>query len=152
MFKHLLIPLDGSEHAERALPYAVEIANEQARITLLTIVEIPITPFTVSPSPPVLPQEQEDYETYRIHKLTHADQYLKKIAFKLKDRVENVETYVQGGNDPAGKILDFCGEHAVDVIVMATRGYSGLTRWIMGSVTQKVLQASSCPVLIIPHH
>lgn len=48
--------------------------------------------------------------------------------------------------------MNFAEEQAVEFIVMATRGRSGVTRWIMGSVTQKVLQAAICPVFVVPAH
>lgn len=150
MFKHILVPIDGSERSERAIPYAIEIAPQDAKITLLYIAEIPITPFLVSPSPPVLPQETEFYEVHRIRTIERAEKYLKETVASLPTHQATIETKLITGNDPAEHILAFTEEQAVDVIVMATRGHSGLTRWIMGSVTQKVLQAVTCPVLVVP--
>ncbi len=75
---------------------------------------------------------------------------MKETVASLPPHQATVETKLVTGNNPADHILAFTEEQAVDVIVMGTRGHSGLTRWIMGSVTQKVLQAVTCPVLVIP--
>ncbi|GAB1422301.1 universal stress protein [Anaerolineales bacterium] len=151
MFKHILVPLDGSKYSERAIPYALEIAAQEAKISLIYITEIPVTPFMISPSPPLLPQETESYEMYRIRQIERAETYLKETVTSLASKHQaKIETKLITGKDPAEHILAFTEQHAVDVIVMATHGYSGFTRWIMGSVTQKVLQASPCPVLVVP--
>lgn len=150
MFKHILVPLDGSERSERAIPYAIEITPQGAKLTLLYIVEIPLTPFLISPAPPALPQETEPYEMSRIRHIERAEKYLKETVSSLPSHQITIETKLITGKDPAEHILAFTEEQAVDVIVMATRGHSGLTRWIMGSVTQKVLQATLCPVFVVP--
>jgi len=150
MFKHILVPLDGSERSEHAIPYAIEITPQGAKITLLYIVEVPITPFLISPAPPALPQETELYEMFRIRHIESAEKYLKETVSSLSTHQATVETKLITGKDPAEHILAFTEEQVVDVIVMATRGHSGLTRWIMGSVTQKVLQATLCPVFVVP--
>lgn len=152
MFKHILVPLDGSERSERALPHAIEITPQGAKITLLYVVEVPITPFIISPSPPALPQETESYEMHRIRHVEKAKAYLQKIASSFSADQIAIETNLITGKDPAEHIVDFAEEQAIDVIVMATRGHSGVTRWIMGSVTQKVLQAAVCPVFVVPAH
>jgi nucleotide-binding universal stress UspA family protein len=68
----------------------------------------------------------------------------------LPDHQATIQTKLITGNNPAEHILAFSEEQAIDVIVMATHGHSGITRWIMGSVTQKILQVATCPVLIVP--
>lgn len=152
MFTHILVPLDGSERSERAIPHAISIAPHGAKITLLYIVEISITPFLISPAPPALPQETEPYEMHRIRHIENAEAYLKKKSAALSSDQVTIQTRVVTGKDPAEHILLVAEEQEVNVIVMATRGHSGITRWILGSVTLKVLQASSCPVFIVPAH
>jgi nucleotide-binding universal stress UspA family protein len=68
----------------------------------------------------------------------------------LPDHQATIQTKLITGNNPAEHILAFSEEQAIDVIVMATHGHSGITPWIMGSVTQKILQVATCPVLIVP--
>lgn len=150
MFRHILVPVDSSERSELALPFAAKIASQDSKITLLYVVEVPLYPFFISPSPPALPQETEDYAIARQRHIEKAEAYLKRLQSSLAH--PSVETQIITGRDPAEHILDFSNKQAVDVIVIATRGHSGITRWIMGSVTQKVLQAASCPVLAIPSH
>ena len=150
MLKHILVPLDGSERAERAIPYAIEIATPSTKVTLLYVLELPITPFLVSASPPALPQQTENYDLHRARRIEHAREYLRQASSSFEGKAETIETRVILGSDPAEKILDFSEAQTVDVIVMATRGHSGIKWWFMGSVTQKVLQAASCPVFVVP--
>ncbi|MFQ5530430.1 MAG: universal stress protein, partial [Gemmatimonadota bacterium] len=53
-------------------------------------------------------------------------------------------------DDPAHTIVAFASEQPIDLIVMATHGRTGVGRWLMGSVTSKVLRASSVPVVVVP--
>lgn len=150
MIKHILVPLDSSERSELAIPYALQIARLGTKISLLYVLEIPMTPFLVSPSPPVLPQETELYHSFRIRHIEKAEAYLKKTTDALSAQPADIEGKLITGNNPAEHILEFAEEYTVDLIVMSTRGHSGISRWIMGSVTQKVLQVSPCPVLVVP--
>jgi nucleotide-binding universal stress UspA family protein len=152
MFRHILVPLDGSERSERAIPHALSIASDQTKITLFHVIPILLVPFPASPEAPVVAAESEYYEKQRVYTFQRVETYLKRVASTIKDWSGSLEFRFDVGNDPALVILDFCDRHAVDVIVMATRGQSGLSRWLMGSVTQKVLQAAHCPVFVIPTH
>ena len=51
--------------------------------------------------------------------------------------------------DVAGNIIDLAAEEKADLIVMTTHGYSGITRWMLGSITERVLRDAPCPVLVI---
>ncbi|MFW5748924.1 MAG: universal stress protein [Chloroflexota bacterium] len=150
MLEHILVPLDGSERSERALTYAIEISAEDTQITLLYVVYIPVTPFPISPAPPALPQETKDYERYRLQYAEKAERYLQRVKSTMVEQHAAVQTKLLIGKDPAEAIVEFSETQAVDAIVMATRGHSGIMRWFMGSTTQKVLQAVDCPVLIVP--
>ena len=69
-------------------------------------------------------------------------------AEKLKSQGLTARTAVVSGN-PSEEILDFAGKNQVDLIIMSTHGRSGVSRWVMGSVTDRVLRHSMVPVLAV---
>lgn len=149
MLKHVLVPLDGSKFAEQALVYAERLIDGDGQLTLLSVVEdVPIYPL-VSPSPPLLAQEIQNYRTFSKNAAVKANQYLHEVSEKIS--VQPITLKVIVSDNVAAAIIEEAQESAVDVIVMSTHGYSGINRWLLGSVTQKVLQASPCPILVIPN-
>jgi nucleotide-binding universal stress UspA family protein len=145
MFKKIVVPLDGSTLAEQALPSAVELAKAfDGQIFLLHVV----TNYLVPPY-------GIDYqlgETFRDVAIREAHEYLENIRGKLEStfsgtfHVKVIEGLV------AENILDFANFQNADVIVMGTHGRSGVGRWVFGSVAERVLRASNCPVLLIRAH
>jgi len=145
-FKHALFPLDGSPLAEHALPYAKAIYREGARITLLQVVDLPVIPPDVDATAFGLPPGTRA-EPYLCEQ---AETYLSKVRSEFQTSFASITTEVIDSTDPSGAIIAFSDENAVDLIVMVTHGRSGLSRLLMGSMTQKVLQAATCPVLVVP--
>ena len=144
MYKEILVPLDGSELAEAALPHARELAKAfGARMTLLTVVE-PISiypqPGMIGPVVSVAMNIQEEME--------NAKQYLQKIEENMKAKGLEVRKVVIEG-DPASRICDYAHETGADLIVMSTHGRSGIQRWVYGSVADRVLRGAKIPVLLI---
>lgn len=147
--QHVLVPLDGSPFAEQALQYAVSLVSETGKVTLLMVIEIPVIYSMVSPSPPILPGEMEDYETHRKKRLLRSQEYLNRIANELS--VSKIDCKVINAPDPAETIVETARDQQVNAIVMSTHGRRGVSRWLMGSVTQKVLHAAPCPVFVVPN-
>jgi nucleotide-binding universal stress UspA family protein len=145
MFEHVLVPLDGSQLAERALEHARQIVNRQGTITLLTAVDVPEIPMYGLYPPASIP----DYQAAVEDALPQARAYLEQIARELVAAGYRVSTEAQIG-DAAEVIARTAEELGVDAIVMSTHGRSGLSRWLFGSVTSKVLSAKVCPVLVVP--
>jgi nucleotide-binding universal stress UspA family protein len=148
MLKNILIPLDGSQLAETAVRYAKEILAEDGKLTLLSVVqppEVPMYDFYPTPAPRMRSFEDEMKDAVK-----YAQDYLEKLADELRsDLGVTVITRIENG-DPALEIVAAAEESKSDAIVMSTHGRSGLSRWIFGSVTQKVLAAAPCPILVIP--
>jgi nucleotide-binding universal stress UspA family protein len=149
MIQHILVPLDGSQLAELALPYAVQMGYPNRHITLLSVIDIPEiqayslyeVPMTISP---------DAYNDFVANAERSARDYLQRIAEQLRtdsQLVINTEYYV---GEPASVILDRARKLKIDAIVMSTHGRSGFSRWLFGSVTQKVLNAMPCPVFVVP--
>jgi nucleotide-binding universal stress UspA family protein len=148
MLSQVLVTLDGSQLSERALNYARQVVDTTGEITLLTVVDVPDYPiYTVYPMP--LPAPEPDYSTIVTDMLTIAREYVDGIANSLRLAGYRVKTVVKSG-DPATNIIEVAQERKVDAIVISTHGRSGLSKWLFGSVTQKVLSVMPCPVIVVP--
>jgi nucleotide-binding universal stress UspA family protein len=146
MFENILVPLDGSQLAELALQPALAIASQSgSKITLLTV---PVRQQVVLPSsagygPPI-------YERTAEHALKQEEQYLARVQDTSANPDIEFDIKVEEG-DVAGVIVDRAVACDADLILMTTHGYSGFTRWMLGSVTERVLREAPCPVLVIRH-
>ncbi|HWQ15128.1 MAG TPA: universal stress protein [Roseiflexaceae bacterium] len=147
--RRILVPLDGSALAEQALPVAIELARRaKAELVLLRAV-LPFTEFAPALAPlarPIpVPGEaiDEEYEQAR--------KQLQLVAEQIA-RPELTITWVTELGYPAEVILAEASAHQVDLIVMATHGRSGIQRWVLGSVADKVLHAAHTPLLLVRAH
>lgn len=145
MLERILVPLDGSNFAERALKPALDIARAvNGQLILLRSVVF---------TPTALPDFAGEYEwfwdeTAIGNARVEATEYLQMVQKKVAHPDLTVHTEVMEG-DEAVTIVDVATEMGVDLIVMSTHGRSGLTRWALGSVTEKVLHSAFCPVLVV---
>ncbi|MAS36668.1 MAG: universal stress protein UspA [Anaerolineaceae bacterium] len=155
MLNHILIPLDQSELAETALEYASKLVGPDSRITLLTVIVPPDISFAAlyNPADGVPPNRMEttgSFESLERQVRVQAEDYLRRVGTRLSEKGVKVDILVQVGQD-AETIVENAANLNVDGIVMATHGRSGISRWLLGSVTQKVLGAAHCPVIVIPN-
>jgi len=149
MLNHVIVPLDGSQLAESALDYAVKLLGEKAQITLVTVIEPQeIALYDFYPSTIIPKSTGDDQRTGAATQ--RARNYLKQVADDLvAEHNFHVTMRIEIG-DAATLITDIAEHIDADAIVMSTHGRSGLSRWLFGSVTQKVLSATPCPVYVIP--
>jgi len=143
MYKKILAPLDGSELAECALEHVrtVTKGRRAPKVILLQVIPFPAHPaHTLSDE--LIRSESEKAEA-------NARDYLAKVADSLRADGIAVDTAIVRGG-PAEEILDYAKENKVDLIVMSTHGRSGVSRWVFGSVAERVLRHSATPVLIVP--
>jgi nucleotide-binding universal stress UspA family protein len=145
MYRHILVPLDGSELAEQVLPHVHALAANEGttRITLLRAVP-PIFTTSVDYSGMLATTAADALETLE----DEAREYLERIAAQF--RAEGYNVLVEVSAMPAAEaILDYADSQHADLIAIATHGRSGISRWVFGSVTQKVVQAAPVPVLVM---
>lgn len=145
MPSHIVIPLDGSLLAETILPHALTLARAiSARVTLLRVISPTSSLGTMSIT---LPENWFDEE------MAWSQEYLSRIARRWTNGGEiRVHTEVLEG-DPATEIITYARkEHDVTLIAMATHGWSGGHRWIVGSVTTKVAHALPTSLLLLHPH
>ncbi|QPC84888.1 universal stress protein [Phototrophicus methaneseepsis] len=148
MLKHVLVTLDGSELSEQALQYAENLVTPDGKLTLLSVVDVPDMQVYSMYDLPLIVQEM-DYDHFVNKVESSMREYLNGIVASLQRRGLQAVPLVTTG-DPAKMIIEQAEKLSVDTIVMCTHGRSGLSRWLFGSVTQKVLNTMPCPVLVIP--
>jgi nucleotide-binding universal stress UspA family protein len=162
MYKKILVPLDGSKLAECALPHVEELVKgcDTEEVILVSVTERvqgyrpiegssePIVGsgggWTGSIQPPVQRLVPEAFGK----KEKQAQRYLDRIAKKMTAKGINVSTEVLLWK-PAEAIVGYSKQLGCDLIVMATHGRSGPSRWAFGSVADKVLRSSCIPVLMV---
>jgi nucleotide-binding universal stress UspA family protein len=134
MYQTILVPLDGSILAERALATANGLASAVgSRIILLRVLPDNRTKVDPGMSPDAVTRPE-------------IESYLAQTAKRLT--ASTVETVVAGG-DPAQAILAQVAARGVDLIVMSTHGRSGIGRWIFGSVADEVMRNAPVPILLV---
>lgn len=144
MFKKILVPLDGSELAERALHPAITLAQQADGEVILLSVPVLKHMFVVESAGYGMLLPSDSLANSR-QELT---EYLETVTEKLPNHDFALRTKVVDG-DEASVIVETAVAENVDLIIMSTHGYSGLTRWMLGSVTEKVLRSAQCPVLVV---
>jgi nucleotide-binding universal stress UspA family protein len=135
VFNTILVPLDGSELAERALPYAVRLAAERGGRLVLTRAAL-------APPPSGL-----DWERQQLTVMDEANAYLSDVAQKVAPRVSVTTAPLYGR--AADTILAAVEQFDADSIVMATHGRTGLAHLLHGSVAEAVLTHSPVPVFVV---
>jgi nucleotide-binding universal stress UspA family protein len=126
-YRKILVPLDGSEWCERAIPHAIDVAqsNEDSEIILLHIL--------TSDDPP--PAEREAYLT---------EVQARVAAENVRARAHIIE-----GTAVANLICEYVMNEGVNLVVMSTHGRTGLARLFYGSVSRDVMECIDVPVLLI---
>ena len=144
MFKHILVPTDGSELSEQAGAKAVALAKSMsARLTGLTVSE----PFHVFAANPMMVTDTEDI--YRAHCEERATKYLdaiKKAAGEAGVSFSGMHVF---SDQPYMTIISTASAHDCDLICMASHGRRGVSALVLGSETVKVLTHSKIPVLVV---
>lgn len=149
-FRHILVPLDGSELAEKALKSAAQIAVAMAqragegpavRLVLLRVA----SPMAILAADPLL------YDEMIYMGVDEAQTYLNLAATTLSVAPAVVETVVVTGS-PADAIVHYAEDNNIDLIVMSSHGRTGSSRWVYGSVAEKVMHHAPCATAIIRAH
>lgn len=146
MYKRILVPMDGSQTAQRAFDYALGMAREShAELIPLYVVEVPMVAYEAPGFDPSIVRDA----------LLETGEQLKKEtgAAMKRDEVSGTPRVVEvdrpGGNIPE-RILEEVRSTHCDLVVMGTHGRRGVKRLMLGSVAERFTRMSSCPVLLIP--
>ena len=146
MYRRVVVPLDGSDLAAGVLPHVTEVIRDRgSQVYLLSVAPLMrrIAPTVVDVCPSSAGTQEE-----RRHIERELAAYLQTAAQRLEPVAADVRANVRFGR-PADEILAFAGELGADLIAMSTHGRSGISRWVFGSVADRVLRGATCPVLLV---
>lgn len=151
--KKILIPLDGSALAEEVLGPGTELAQLMgASVALLRVVK-PLTPVNIdvlTPGMPNLgPALLEQVQQAHGQVLAEATGYLQTVADRIAGNLTHVETCVRSTDQPALAILEMARSQPETVVALATHGRGGLSRFLVGSVADKIVRGAAAPVLLL---
>ena len=157
MYKKALVPLDGSDLAACALPQVGSLVEEGLveEVTLLNVVNVGL--------PVDLPRDAEcpirtsrlmrehgfDIGALRKPLFAASAKYLAGVESRLSTKGIKVKTVSVEGSRPADAIRDYARKNGMDLIVMSTRGYTGLKKALWGCVAAEVLNQSPVPMLLV---
>jgi len=136
VYQSILVPLDGSVTAEAILPEIENLAKGMGARLIVT---------RVCPSIKVSEPMVSEALTSTSE---HAEQYLAEMKYTLNGKGIDTETHLCYG-DAAYEIIDLSNRKEVDLIAMSTHGRSGIGRWLLGSIAEKVVRHSNRPVLLV---
>lgn len=147
MFGKIVVCLDGSNLAEKILPYVIEQAKRfDSEIVLLRVIS---EPTIISPAIPGMPGLPIGVKKSLTREEAEAEAYLKSVADRILSE-EKLRVSYDRVLGPAGQtIIDYCGEHQIELIAIATHGRGGLGRAVLGSVADYVIKYSNLPILLI---
>jgi nucleotide-binding universal stress UspA family protein len=144
MYRRIMVPLDGSELAECVLPHIEAIAQlSKASVQLVHVIE-PIE----LPTRGGIALSIDDLKQIESHTKNDAENYLCEIVERLKLAGIKAHSKLLTGK-AADSLIDYIHKSNFDLLIMATHGRSGISRWIWGSVAEKILHSSSIPVLLV---
>ena len=150
MYKKILVPLDGSELAECALNHVKKLFQDGpvGDVVLLNavVVEIPWRELNTGDGGHAV---AFDYNAFIKSFMDKSRQYLAGIQSRLASEGIKVKTETMESNGPAHTITDYAQKNGVDLIIIATHGYTGMKKMMLGSIALKVLHESNVPVLLI---
>lgn len=125
-YRKILVPLDGSDWCERAIPHAIDVAQtNESEIILLRVV-----------TPKDLPDEAEE-------------EYLTRLQAEVSQQNVSVRTQIIEGTAVAHLICEYVMHEGVNLVIMSTHGRTGLARLFYGSVSRDVMECIDVPVLLI---
>jgi len=140
MYDRILLALDGSPLAEQALPHAIAQAERfEAELVLLRVLE----PLRLSSGLSPVAVERTEERTRRL-----VQEYLESIAARVEEQGVPVRAVTVEGRSHL-EIIRFAESNQIDLIVISSRGASGLSRWLMGSVADRVVRGARMPVLLV---
>ena len=145
MYKNIMVPLDGSPLAECVLPHLDALAKgcQMENVTLVRVVEDVRMPGGAEAGF----DEKQLKEIYTSRK-AEAEQYLSQLAKRIKyDNVKVKSTLLAGS--VADSLADYATKNDIDLILISTHGRSGVSRWIWGSVADRILRSACVPVFMV---
>jgi nucleotide-binding universal stress UspA family protein len=148
MYEKMMVPLDGSELAECVLPHVEAFLKgfPLRDVRLVRVVEpVTIPHRDIHTDSEQLAHQLEEQEAGR---QSSARRYLEEVRSRIGPEGTGMRTEVLSGR-VSERLIDYAEQNHIDLILIATHGRSGVTRWVRGSVADKILHAASVPVFMV---
>jgi len=146
MYQKIMVPLDGSELAECVLPQVEAIATG-CGVSTVVFVRV-VEPLEFPDGEIRILMDESKLKNMESERETDAQQYLDQLVGRLKFGASKLETKVIVGL-AAESLAAFAEKNEFDLIVISTHGRSGVSRWVWGSVADRILRAACVPVLMV---
>ena len=143
MYQKIMVPLDGSELAECVLPH-VESITTGCGVKNVIFVRV-VEPIHLPPGTTLSEKQLQELESE--HK-TAAENYLQQLVNRGKYEGVNLQTEVIYGA-VAESLAEYAEKNNIDLLIIATHGRSGFSRWVWGSVADRILRSACVPVLMV---
>lgn len=138
MLKKILVAFDGSENSRKAYGVALDFATRfKAKLTVIAVTELP--------EPATVPTE---IDALMHHAKAHYELEFKRLREAAESQGVEFSSQLAVGH-PAEEIVNLAEQQKADMIVVGRRGLTKTTRWLMGSVSERVLQHAHCPVTVV---
>jgi nucleotide-binding universal stress UspA family protein len=149
MYKKIMVPLDGSDLAESVLPHVKAIASgsQGMQVVLVRVVDPLGYPIMVR-AHGEFGMPEKNGEQIQQERKKAAESYLQKMEKQLKLEGLTVNAAVLEG-EIAETLIHYATINSVDLIVMTTHGRSGISRWLLGSVADRMVSHSCVPILMV---
>jgi nucleotide-binding universal stress UspA family protein len=147
MYKKIMVPLDGSELAECVLPHLETIARgcQSPKVIVVQTVEPLAVPYGKEIAHFTSLEQVKEFET---HQKADAEKYLKEVIARLKKKGINATAEVIYGK-ASESLSEYVAKNNIDLVIIATHGRSGVSRWVWGSVADRLLRSVSVPILMV---
>jgi nucleotide-binding universal stress UspA family protein len=150
VYKKILVPLNGSKLAECALNHVKKLFQDSTAVEVVllgaVVVDIPWREFNTGEG---MPAEAFDLNAFVKVFLDKSTRYLANVQSRLASEGIKARTETLESSRPASTITDYAHKNGFDLIIMATHGYTGMKKMMLGSIALKVLHESNVPVLLI---
>ncbi len=146
IWKTILVPHDFSSSANHAVAIARDEAKAHgAKLILLHVIDLPTA---IKPETVIVPDETGAPINVKDYAIRQAEEHLADLAARIGKDGVTASTFIRMGK-PEDEIVKFATENNVDLIAMGTHGRTGLAHMLVGSVAERVVRTSKCPVLTI---
>ena len=144
-FSTILVGIDGSESSIDAADYAIEMAKKDgAQVIALTVNRIPLSSYGLATPQEEVKQSKDNEEMQEFKEwLDKISQNAKRNSIQLKKEIINSQMSVEAA------IVEYAESEGVDLIVIGTRGNSGIKNMLIGSIASGVVKYATCPVMVV---
>jgi nucleotide-binding universal stress UspA family protein len=143
-FSRILVAVDGSKSAMNAADYAIEMAKKfNAQLTTLTVSHISLSSYGLAALPDAIKQTKEKHAL-------ESKQWFDKVSQNAKQNDVQIKTeLIDSQMSVDGTIVEYAESHDIDLIILGTKGRSGIKKLLLGSVAAAVVKYATCPVMVV---